>query len=50
MEMTKVVKPFSRRVWPNTFGNRVCVLFLEYIFFIFKDNGSHKLIKIAYLN
>ncbi len=38
MEMTKVVKPFSRRVWPNTFGNRVCVcvcvcvLFLEYIF------------------
>ncbi len=26
MEMTKVVKPFIRRGWPNTFGNIVYVL------------------------
>ncbi len=25
MEITKVVKPFIRRGWPNTFGNTVCV-------------------------
>ncbi len=25
MEITKVVKPFIKRGWPNTFGNRVYI-------------------------
>ncbi len=31
MEITKVVKPFIRRGWPNTFGNIVCVCVYVYM-------------------
>ncbi len=42
MEITKVVKPFIRRGWPNTFGNivyihfqyTVCVCIYKYIKYI----------------
>ncbi len=30
MEMTKVVKPFIRRVLPNTFGNIVYIQYISY--------------------
>ncbi len=32
MEITKVVKPFIRRGWPNMFGNIVCVCVYIYIY------------------
>ncbi len=28
MEITKVVKPFIRRGWPNTFGNIVYIIII----------------------
>ncbi len=31
MEITKVVKPFIRRGWPNTFGNIVYVCVCVYV-------------------
>ncbi len=32
MEITKVVKPFIRRGWPNTFGNIVYIYIYIYIY------------------
>ncbi len=38
MEMTKAVKPFIRRGWPNTFGNIVYIVInLTLSFFKFKS-------------
>ncbi len=36
MEITKEVKPFIRRGWPNTFGNIVYIYINKYIFFEIK--------------
>ncbi len=40
MEITKVVKPFIRRGWPNTFGNIVYIFFIH-VSWIF---SSHALV------
>ncbi len=32
MEITKVVKPFIRRGWPNTFGNIVYIMYINFYF------------------